>query len=613
MKPRYQTWTLTFVLAIALFSAGCEQSTTLTDLNEKSAAPQAGADDLVGTAAKNEAVAGLYIVVFKDGVQDVPGTARGLASQAGGTLGFIYEHAVKGFSVSNLSAAAAAGLAGNPNVAFVEQDQVAYAFAQTVPTGVRRIFADDNTNLDIDGSDDVRVDADIAIIDTGIDLDHVDLNVVASTDCSGGSPFNSSCGSGGDDDNGHGTHVAGSAAAIDNDTGVVGVAPGARLWAVKVLRADGSGYISWIVAGIDYVTANADKIEVANMSLGCECSSDAMDEAIASSVVAGVTYAVAAGNSDADAATFSPANHPDVITVSALADFDGEPGVLGSPTCREDEDDTLANFSNWGSTVEIAAPGVCILSTWNDGGYNTISGTSMASPHAAGAAGVLAASGDYTPDEIRSTLINAGNFDWTDDSGDGIQEPLLDVSNATVFNPATVLGDGGGTTNSPPTASFTFTCTELTCDFDGSGSTDSDGTISSYDWDFGDGTTGSGVTVSHTYAAGGTYTVTLTVTDDGGASDSESQSVTVSESTGDGISLTATGYKVRGLQKADLEWSGATSTNVDVYRNGSVVATTANDGFYTDNIDARGAGSYTYEVCEAGTTTCSNEATVTFN
>lgn len=185
----------------------------------------------------------------------------------------------------------------------------------------------------------------------------------------------------------------------------------------------------------------------------------------------------------------------------------------------------------------------------------------------------------------------------------------------------TVTDDGGATgtdsqvvtvsdgINDPPTASYGFACSGLSCDFDGSASSDSDGTIQSYNWTFGDGATGSGVTTSHTYSADGDYTVTLTVTDDGGATDSQSQTVSVADVA---ISLSANGFKQRGLQKADLTWSGADSTNVDIVRDGVVVATTANDGAFTDNINQRGSGSYVYQVCEAGTSTCSNEATVTF-
>lgn len=508
------------VSAVAL--AGCQEASA--PLAPESAADPAAAS--LSTAA--QAVPGRYIVVFDGGVTDASSLARQLLGTHGGTLRFVYEHALKGFA-AELSASAAAALQRHPQVAYVEQDQVVHAFGE-VPTGVARIFAPGNAEIDIDGTDDYRVDVDVAIIDTGIDLDHPDLNVnvAGSVNCSGGSPTKSSCTSGGDDDNNHGTHVAGSVGALDNGSGVVGVAPGARLWAVKVLRADGSGYMSWIVAGIDYVTSKASEIEVANMSLGCECSSDAMNTAISNSVAAGVVYAVAAGNSDKDASTFSPANHPDVITVSALADFDGLSGGSGAPTCRTDQDDTLADFSNFGATVEIAAPGVCIYSTI-PGGYATYSGTSMASPHVAGAAALLAASGSYTPSGIRSTLISEGNTGWTDDSGDGIQEPLLDVSDATVFNPALVAGSGsgGGTTDSPPTASYTYSCTDLSCSFDGTGSTDDNG-ISSYAWEFGDGATASGSQVSHTYGAAGTYTVTLTVTDGSSQTDSEAKSVSVS-------------------------------------------------------------------------------------
>ena len=174
-------------------------------------------------------------------------------------------------------------------------------------------------------------------------------------------------------------------------------------------------------------------------------------------------------------------------------------------------------------------------------------------------------------------------------------------------------GDGGGTTNAPPTAAFAYSCTDLACSFDASASSDGDGSITGYTWAFGDGGAGSGPTPDHTYASGGTFTVTLTVADDGGAAGSTSQSVTVSEpSSGGDISLSASGRRVRGRHHVDLAWRGAASSSVDVFRDGSLVTTTANDGAYTDNTGGRGSASYTYQVCEAGTSTCSDTATVTF-
>jgi len=410
-----------------------------------------------GSAAAQPGPDGSFVVVLKPGVADVRGTAAGLTRAHGGTVGFVYEHALRGFSL-RASAQAASAIGRNPLVAYVEADQEFTVQTQTVPTGIQRIFAPSNPNLDIDGVDDERVDVDVAIIDTGIDLDHPDLNVVGSTNCASGGPFSGSCGSGGDDGNGHGTHVAGSVAAIDNGLGVVGVAPGARLWAVRVLNNNGSGYTSWIVAGMDWVTARAATIEVANMSLGGSAS-QALDDAANRMADAGVALAVAAGNSDANAANYSPARAAKVLTVSALADFDGVAGGLGSPTCRADQDDTLADFSNWGSTIELAAPGVCILSTWLSGGYNTISGTSMASPHAAGALAVLASKGfsrNFTGvSGLYSTLQQTGNLNWVDDSGDGVKERLLDVSSATVFNPVTVGGGGPPPDDTTPPAAPT--------------------------------------------------------------------------------------------------------------------------------------------------------------
>jgi subtilisin len=396
-------------------------------------APGDAADARPGTI-----IPGRYIVVLKDEVADPRATANELGQAHGLGLGFIYSSALKGFSAA-IPERALAALGRDPRVDFIEPDQTVAAFDQTKPTGIGRIFADTNANITIDGVDDRRIDVDVAVIDTGI-ANHPDLPVpVARTDCSGSSPLKGSCKDGtASDGNGHGTHVAGTIAALDNGIGVVGAAPGARLWAVKVLKDTGSGWMSGIIAGVDWVTRHASDIEVANMSLGGG-NSTALCNAIRNSVNAGITYAVAAGNSHADASNYSPANCPDVITVSALADFDGQPGGFGQPTCRVDQDDTLADFSNWGSAVELAAPGVCILSTWNNGGYATISGTSMASPHVAGAAALLASQKLYSPAQIRDLLILYGNYDWTDDSGDGIKEPLLDVHNSTIFAPKTVL------------------------------------------------------------------------------------------------------------------------------------------------------------------------------
>ena len=404
---------------------------------------------LTPISAEAQVVPGQYIVVLNDNVANPGATAQALAAQHRVQLLAVYQHALKGFAFAG-PPAAAGGIARNPLVAFVEPDQEVHAHChlgdpQVVPTGIQRTFADENPNITIDDNDDLRIDVDVAVLDTGIDLDHFDLNVFAGVDCTKGP----SCEVGGDgnDGNGHGTHVSGTIAAIDGGGGVVGVAPGARLWAVKVLRNDGRSFLSDVIEGIDYVTANAGAIEVANMSLGCECTSNALNTAIANSVAVGVVYTVSAGNRDADASDFSPANHPDVITVSNLADSDGLPDGIGGATCNGNDDDTLASFSNWGSLIEITAPGVCILSLWKDGMCAVLSGTSMSSPHVAGAAALLASGANAPTNKtealaIRQTIIDEGNFDWTDDSGDGIQEPLLDVGNDLVFDPVFVPEPG---------------------------------------------------------------------------------------------------------------------------------------------------------------------------
>ena len=369
-----------------------------------------------------------YIVVLKDTAPDARALARAHAGRLGATVRHVYRHALAGYSAA-LTAEQAAALRADPAVAAVVPDLPVHALAQTLPTGINRIDGELSSTASGDGAG--SVDVDIAIIDTGIDVDHPDLNVVGGTSCTGGSSF--------DDDNGHGTHVAGIAAARDNADGVVGAAPGARLWAVKVLNSAGSGTISQIICGIDWVTARAGTIEVANMSLGgvsffgafsgCSSSFDPMHPAICRSVSAGVTYAVAAGNSASDANFSIPATYSEVITVSALADFNGQPGGGAAPTCRADTDDTFADFSNFGGDVDLIAPGVCILSTVPGGGLDTFSGTSMASPHVAGAAALYkAANPAATPAQVRDALRAAGNAGWSNaDDGDATKEPLLNV------------------------------------------------------------------------------------------------------------------------------------------------------------------------------------------
>jgi subtilisin family serine protease len=425
-SSRFMTVVLSaaFVFSV-IFWMGCGQEpSTVTSPEAISTLSMAGA----------QVVPGQYIVVLKDEVGNIPDVANAMASAHGLGLLHVYEHALKGFAAT-VPAGRLNALLADARVSYVEEDQVFTTFAQTLPTGVNRIDADQNATANINGSDE-RVNVDIAIIDTGIDLDHPDLNVYKNVSYVKGKKT-------GDDDNGHGSHCAGIAAALDNGIGSVGVAPGARLWAVKVLNSQGSGFTSDIIKGVDYVTANASAIEVANMSLGGG-NSTTLNNAIANSVAAGVVYAVAAGNSATDAANTSPANSPDVLCVSAIADFNGACGGGAAATCRTDVDDTFADFSNYGQVVDIAAPGVCIYSAWKSGGYNTISGTSMASPHVAGAVGLYLATRTKPTNasgvaNVRSAIINAGIPQTQSCQGDGnggftgdpdsYAEPLLYAKN----------------------------------------------------------------------------------------------------------------------------------------------------------------------------------------
>src|SRR3989344_42388 len=376
----------------------------------------------------DDRIPGQYIVVFKDSLQDVDAAEADISSRVRGERFGSYRFALRGFS-AQLSDADLEAVKSDPRVAFVSEDRIVSideralrpprderptrgsresagsietlshnvsAQAQTLPTGIDRI--------DAEGLANTGAGVNVAVIDTGILSTHPDLSgrVVGGKNCTRAS-------GGYKDQNGHGTHVAGTIAASYNTQGVVGVAPGAKLWSVRVLDRDGYGTWSSVICGLDFVTskapANGGPIKVANMSLGGggvsdnNCgkntagpgSNDALHKAICRARDAGVTIVVAAGNSGADATGFVPAAYDDaVITVSALADSDGVSGGGGAATSYG-ADDTFASFSNYGSAAVIGAPGVSIYSTWQGGGYKTISGTSMASPHVAGAAALYVA------------------------------------------------------------------------------------------------------------------------------------------------------------------------------------------------------------------------------
>ncbi len=431
------------------------------------------ADDPVGVIQRADSpdrIAGKYIVVLKDNAavrqRGVPASADELANEHDGSVEHVFTKTLKGFSVS-LDEADAKRLAGESDVAYVEADQkISLNDTQTGATwGLDRI---DQQALPLSGTytySSTASNVHAYIIDTGILTTHTQFGDRATS----GHDFI-------DDDsdatdcNGHGTHVAGT---VGGST--YGVSKGVQLVGVRVLDCSGSGTDSGVIAGVEWVTANAVKPAVANMSLGGGVST-ALDTAVANSIASGVTYAVAAGNENTNASGSSPARVGTAITVGATTSSDAR-----------------ASYSNYGSILDIFAPGSGITSAWYSSttATNTISGTSMATPHVAGAAAlVLADHPSYTPAEVTSALTSSATSGVVTGPGSGSPNLLLYT---------------GGTTPAPPPGAVYSDTFETSTDWTVNASSTDTAALGAWERANPAGTSSSGVTTQLGTTAGGSH------------------------------------------------------------------------------------------------------------
>ncbi len=351
MKKRYIARTSALLLVVALLFSLAGQA--------------------LAVGPDNSNVVGRKIVVFKSGVTSEAAQEQ-IVARAGAAK--IKHLQIVNATVVIANPASERALEQLPEVLRVEPDGLAFTQAETLAWGVDRVDAekvwDTDRNLQVDPGANVGAGVKVAVIDTGIDLTHPDLQANIKGGYNAIDPSKSA-----NDDNGHGSHVAGIIAAVDNTAGVIGVAPQASLYAVKALDSGGSGYWSDIIEGVQWSVSNG--MQVINMSLGAKSAPGALHDAIIAAYNSGIVIVAAAGNSGPKpGSVMYPAKYAEVIAVAAT-----------------DSKDAVPKFSSRGPEVEIAAPGASVYSTYKNGGYATLSGTSMASPHVAGAAALVIASG----------------------------------------------------------------------------------------------------------------------------------------------------------------------------------------------------------------------------